>query len=126
MRAPIAKDLWFVGGSRADIRSRALPEEVRDNFGHALWMIQTGETPTNVSPFEGSKSNEVMKITERFDTDTYRCVFAAKFERAIYVLHVFKKKSSTGIATPRKDIETVTKRLAEAKTDYAERYDAGA
>ena len=65
-----------------------------------------GETPDNVSPFEGSKSNEVMKITERFDGDTYRCVFAAKFERAVYVLHVLKK-SASGIATPRKDINTV-------------------
>lgn len=119
------KDLWFIGGSRADIRSRMLPEEVRDDFGHTLWMVQTGEMPGNVSPFEGSKSNEVLKIAERFDSDTYRCVFAAKFERAVYVLHVFKKKSASGIATPRKDIATIYKRLAEAKADYVARSGAG-
>lgn len=118
------KDLWFIGGSRDDIKARTLPEEVRDEFGHTLWMVQMGETPAGVSPFEGSKSNEVMKITERFDGDTYRCVFAAKFERAVYVLHVFKKKSTSGIATPRKDVETVYRRLAEAKADYEGRYGA--
>ena len=119
---PTVKDLWFIGGSRADIQDRALPEEVRDEFGHTLWMVQVGETPDNVSPFEGSRANEVLKITERFDGDTYRCVFAAKFERAVYVLHVFKKKSTSGIATPRKDIETVSRRLTEAKADYEEQY----
>ncbi len=116
------KDLWFIGGSRDDIKDHLLPEEVRDEFGHTLWMIQMGETLDCVSPFEGSKSNEVLKITERFDGDTYRCVFAAKFERAVYVLHVFKKKSDSGIATPRKDIATVQRRLAEAKADYEVRY----
>ena len=124
MRTPIAKDLWFIGGSRADIQDRTLPEEVRDEFGHTLWMVQVGETPDSVSPFEGSKANEVLKIKERFDGDTYRCVFAAKFERAVYVLHVFKKKSTSGIATPRKDRDTVYRRLAEAKADYEERYGA--
>ena len=56
---PTVKDLWFIGGSRADIQDRALPEEVRDEFGHTLWMVQVGETPDNVSPFEGSRANEV-------------------------------------------------------------------
>jgi phage-related protein len=118
------KDLWFIGGSRDDIKDRTLPEEVRDEFGHTLWMVQMGETPDNVSPFEGSRGNEVLKITERFDGDTYRCVYSAKFERAVYVLHVFKKKSTSGIATPRRDIATVQKRLAEAKADYEVRYGA--
>ncbi len=116
------KDLWFVGGSRDGIRDRLLPEEVREEFGHTLWMVQRGETPDNVSPFEGSRSHEVLKITERFDGDTYRCVYAAKFERAVYVLHVFKKKSVSGIATPRRDIATVQRRLMEAKADYEARY----
>lgn len=116
------KDLWFIGGSRADIQARTLPEEVRDAFGHTLWMVQMGETPDNITPFEGSKSNEVLKITERFDGDTYRCVFAAKFEHAVYILHVFQKKSTSGISTPRKDIDTVYRRLTAAKADYEERY----
>jgi phage-related protein len=37
------------------------------------------------------------------------------------VLHAFQKKSKTGIATPRKEIELVKQRLAAAERDYRER-----
>ena len=78
--------------------------------------------PHNASPFEGSRANEIMKLTERYDTDTYRAVYTAKFERAVFVLHVFKKKSQSGIRTPQKEIETVIKRLQQARRDYEAMY----
>lgn len=96
-----------------------MPDEVRRDFGHALWMIQNGETPANASPFELSKANEIMKLTERYEGDTYRCVYAAKFDAAVYVLHVFQKKSKSGIATPQKDIDLVYDRFERAKADHA-------
>jgi len=95
-----------------------LPPVVRKEFGHTLWLVQQGGTPGNASPFEGSRANEIMKLTERYDTDTYRAVYTAKFERAVFVLHVFKKKSQSGIRTPPKEVETVIKRLRQAKSDY--------
>jgi phage-related protein len=96
-----------------------LPDEVRREFGHSLWEVQNGLTPATASPFDLSVANEVMKLTERYEGGTYRCVFAAKFERAVYVLHVFQKKSKSGIATPRPDVDLVLKRLERAKSDYA-------
>ena len=83
------------------------------------WEIQNGTTPSNASPFELSAANEVMKLTERHDGDTYRCVYAAKFEKVVYVLHVFQKKSRRGIATPKQEIDLVFSRLERAKADYA-------
>lgn len=118
--APAVKTVHFISGSRADML--ALPKEVRAEFGHSTWQIENGETPSNASPFEGGKAHEVMKLTERYDGDTYRCVYAAKFEQAVYILHVFQKKSKSGIATPQKDINTVQERLQRAKKDYEERY----
>lgn len=59
-----------------------------------------------------------MKLTERFEGDTFRYVYAAKFEAAIYVLHVFQKKSKSRITTPQKDIDLVYDRLERAKSDY--------
>lgn len=114
---PSPKQLRFQGSALSDLR--AMPDEVRRDFGHALWQIQNGETPANASPFELSTAGEVMKLTERHDGDAYRCVYAAKFERAVYVLHVFQKKSKSGITTPRKDIELVYSRLERAKADYS-------
>ena len=78
---PNVKDMVFAAGAHDEIQE--MPREVRGDFGHALWLIQSGETPANASPFEGSRANEVMKLTERHDGDTYRCVYAAKFERAV-------------------------------------------
>jgi phage-related protein len=54
--------------------------------------------------------------------DTYRAVYTVRFERAIYVLHAFQKKSPSGIRTAKKDVELIGRRLSEAKADYAVRY----
>jgi phage-related protein len=45
-----------------------------------------------------------------------------RFETAIYVLHVFQKKSKTGKATPQRDIEVIKQRLMRAaELDLSER-----
>src|SRR5207248_1437765 len=96
---PQVKQLHFQGSALNDLK--VMPDEVRRRFGYALWELQNSVTPPNASPFELSTANEVMKLTERYIGDTYRCVYAAKFEKAVYVLHVFQKKSTSGIATPK-------------------------
>jgi len=40
---------------------------------------------------------------------------------AVYVLHAFQKKSKTGVATPKKEIDLIRQRLAEAERDHRER-----
>ena len=60
-----------------------------------------------------------MKLIERYDGDTYRCVYAAKLDTAIYVLHAYMKKATEGRKTPRKLIETVHQRYNAAKAQDA-------
>jgi len=36
----------------------------------------------------------------------------------VYVLHVFQKKSKRGIATPKKELELIRKRLELAEEDH--------
>jgi phage-related protein len=43
------------------------------------------------------------------------------FAEAVYVLHVFQKKSKRGIATPRQDLDLIRRRLAEAERLHRER-----
>ena len=62
-----------------------------------------------------------MEIVERYRTDAYRAVYTAHFDNAVYVLHVFQKKSKSSIATPKKEIELIRRRLAEAERHYRER-----
>lgn len=114
---PLIKELRFQGSALDDMRD--MPQILRAAFGHAMWEVQKGLTPANASPFELTTANEVIKLTERYDGDTFRCVYAAKFEKAVYVLHVFQKKSKSGISTPKQDIDLVYARLERAKADYA-------
>ncbi len=55
-----------------------------------------------------------------FDGDTFRAVYTVHFDNAVYVLHVFQKKSKSGIATPKQKIELIRRRFAEAERHYRE------
>lgn len=63
----------------------------------------------------------MLEIKDDFDSDTYRAVYTTRCPGAIYVLHVFRKKSSTGIKTAQKDIDVIRRRLRRAEIDYATR-----
>jgi phage-related protein len=45
-----------------------------------------------------------------------------KLPKAVYVLHVFQKKSKHGIATPKQDIDLIEARLERAKQHYKQVY----
>jgi len=55
-----------------------------------------------------------MELVEDFDRNTYRAVYVAKLPDAVYVLHCFQKKSKSGIATPKPDIESIRRRYRMA------------
>ena len=98
-----------------------MPRQVRSDIGQALYTAQQGLTDPSAKPLKGFGGTRVMEIVERYQTDAYRAVYTAHFEAAIYVLHVFQKKSKTGIATPKHDIELIKKRFAEAQRDHKTR-----
>jgi phage-related protein len=70
-------------------------------------------------------AREVMKLVEDFDGDTFRAAYVVSFPRAVYVLHVFKKKSSSGRSTPRPDKATIRVRFEAAKQHHRRTYDQG-
>ncbi|MGB7865745.1 MAG: type II toxin-antitoxin system RelE/ParE family toxin, partial [Candidatus Sulfotelmatobacter sp.] len=55
----------------------------------------------------------VLEIDSDFRGDTFRAVYTVRFPKAVYVLHVFQKKSKRGIATPKHEIKLVERRLAQ-------------
>jgi phage-related protein len=42
-------------------------------------------------------------------------VLALQIGRRIYVLHAFQKKSKKGLATPKREVDLIKQRYAEAK-----------
>jgi len=85
------------------------------------YTAQQGMTDPAAKPLKGFGGVRVMEIVERYRTDAYRAVYTAHFENAVYVLHVFQKKSKSGIATPKHEIELIRRRFAEAERHYRER-----
>jgi len=63
----------------------------------------------------------VVEIIADHAGGTWRAVYTVRFPEAIYVLHVFQKKSKRGIATPKRDIDRIHRRLAEAERLHRER-----
>ncbi len=68
---------------------------------------------------KGFSGASVIEIVEDFEGDTYRAVYTVKFAEAIYVLHAFQKKSKSGIATPKHDLDLIEERLKRAKELHA-------
>lgn len=66
-----------------------------------------------------------MELIEDFDGNTYRAVYTVKLRGMVYVLHVFQKKSTRGIATPKREIALIQERWRRAKAHYAEYYGPG-
>ena len=79
-------------------------------FGFALHVAETGGKAMTAKPLKGLGSG-VLEVVEDHDGDTYRAVYTVRFPSGVYVLHVFQKKSKTGIATPKHEIDTVKERL---------------
>jgi phage-related protein len=99
-----------MGDSREVLRE--LPDEVKSEIGFALERAQQGKMPVNAKPLRGIAPG-VLEIVSDFRGDTFRAVYAVKFSRAVYVLHVFQKKSKRGIATPQREMNLIRQRFAQ-------------
>lgn len=113
------KPVRWVGSSRKDVRS--FPPVVRLEIGHALYAAQKGQTDPAAKALKGFGGRGVVEIVTDYRGDTWRSVYTVRFEGAVYVLHAFQKKSKSGIATPKKELDLVRSRLADAERDYRER-----
>ncbi len=118
-RVPGEKPLFWTGLSKDDLLG--FPEAVIDEIGTALSVAQFGGKHPSAKPWRGQGPG-VFEVVEDHRTDTYRAVYTVKFERAVYVLHAFQKKSPSGIKTARKHVELIGRRLNEARADYEARY----
>jgi len=106
-------ELVFIGSSRNDLRE--FPDEVQDEMGHALYLVQLGSKPGSAKPLKGHHGASVLEIVEDFDSDTFRAVYTVRLAGRVYVLHCFQKKSAQGIKTRQRDIELIRSRLRTAE-----------
>ena len=108
----VMKDVTWIGDSREQIRR--FPKAVRRTIGEALRFAQRGVKHPKAKPMRGIESG-VWEIVAPYDTDTYRSVYTVSIGAKIYVLHVFQKKSTRGIRTPKREIDLIKQRLKIAQ-----------
>jgi phage-related protein len=111
MRSKVHRPLEWVGQSKDDIS--ALPKIVKASFGYRLRKLQEGVVPDDAKALSQFGSG-VFELREQFDGNAFRLMYLAKLSTAIYVLHVFMKKSKSGIGLPKPDAQVIRVRLRRA------------
>jgi len=111
------KPLVWMGSSRADLS--VFSDAVRGEMGFALYLAQCGEKHPKVKPLKGFGGAGVLEVAADWDGDTFRAVYTVRLAGTVYVLHVFQKKAKRGIATPRRDMDLIARRLKDAEALHA-------
>ena len=85
----------------------------------ALFAAQTGTVPPSAKVLKGFGSAGVIELIENDEGGTYRAVYTVRYATAIYVLHVFQKKSKRRAATPKADLDLIEARLKRVAALHA-------
>ncbi|MGR6036206.1 MAG: type II toxin-antitoxin system RelE/ParE family toxin [Candidatus Nitrosoglobus sp.] len=105
------KPVRFMGDSLK--RLRQFPLNVRYDMGYQLDKVQRGEQPDDFKPIPSiGKGVEEIRVWD--DTGTYRMIYTVRLADAVYVLHVFQKKTQN---IGKYDIELARKRYTELMKD---------
>jgi phage-related protein len=110
---PPLKPVTWVGTSLHDLRD--FPAPVQDVMGYALYVAQCGGKHQDAKVLTGFGSAGILEVIKDYRGDTFRAVYTLKYAGKVYVLHAFQKKSKTGRATPRREMELIKQRLREAE-----------
>lgn len=101
------KPLTFLGDSLK--RLRDLPADAKQDIGYQLDAVQRGQQPDDFKPMPAiGKGVEEIRVWD--ESGTYRVIYAARLADAVYVLHLFQKKSQT---TSQRDIDLAKQRYVE-------------
>jgi len=107
------KPLVWIASSYKDLM--ALPPDVRRRFGYALSLAQMGDQDDSAKVLKGFGGAGVLEVVEDDAGGTYRAVYTVRFAEAVFALHCFQKKSKSGIATPKPDMDIIRARLKTAE-----------
>ena len=103
------KDAVFLGDSLDALR--AFPKSVQHKLGYQIERVQVGLLPNDWKPIP-SLGAGVREIRVRDDGNAYRSLYLASTDQAVYVLHVFQKKTRK---TSSKDLAVAKLRLGSIR-----------
>lgn len=108
------RPIGWVKGALRDFQR--FPEATRGKAAEALTIVADGGMPGIAKPLAGLGSG-VWELVLRERSDAYRVVYVLQLGEAIYVVHAFQKKSKSGIATPKAEIDLVAERIKRLKEE---------
>jgi phage-related protein len=95
-------------------RLTSFPPTVRRKLGFALYQAQIGQRHESAKMLHGFNLT-VWQVRADDPSGTYRTVYAVQLGEAVYVLHAFQKKASSGIATSQRELNPIRQRLQPAR-----------
>jgi phage-related protein len=101
------KRVRFLGNTRKEISN--FPREARKAAGFELGAIQQGSSARDSKPMP-SVGPGVQELRVWVQAGTFRVIYLARMEEAIYVLHAFEKKTEK---TAQADIDLARERYKE-------------
>ena len=102
------RSIQWIKAARKDFED--FPQGARDDLLDALTAVAEGQHPAMAKPLTGLGSG-VLELALRHRGDAFRLVYALLMGADIWVIHAFQKKSKSGTATPRQEIDLVRERL---------------
>ncbi|HET7411737.1 MAG TPA: type II toxin-antitoxin system RelE/ParE family toxin [Pararhizobium sp.] len=106
------REVGWIKAAQKDFRK--FPDAVQARMLDALAIASFGQKSDLAKPMKGLGSG-VMEIALSHRSDAYRVIYAVQISDAIWVVHAFQKKSTAGIATPKKEIDLVRSRLKQIR-----------
>jgi phage-related protein len=95
-------------------RLTSFPRAVRQRLGFALYQAQIEQKHESAKMLRGF-GETVWQVRADDPSGTYRAVYVAQFQEAVYVLHAFQKKAKSGISTPQREIDLIRRRRQLAR-----------
>lgn len=114
---PIPKTISWIAAAKKQFEK--FPETVQEDALAALEIAAVGEKADIAKPLQGLGAG-VLEIAQKYRGNAYRTVYALKIGDEIWVVHAFQKKSTTGIKTPKKEIDLVVARIKALKVKLRE------
>lgn len=90
------------------------PLSAQQRAARALTIVAQGGSPDIAKPLSGLGSG-VWELAMKDSGDAFRVVYLLQMGDDIWVIHSFQKKSKSGIATPKHEIDLIKERIKRLK-----------
>lgn len=112
MQLRTQRDISWIKAALKDFGK--FPDDARLKAIRALTVVAEGGAPDIAKPLAGLDAS-VWELAIKERGDAYRVVYALQLAKEIWVVHAFQKKSVSGIATPKHEIDLVRDRIKRLK-----------